>query len=518
MNKGERYMNLTYAYISINILALAMIVFALFITLPRWNKRGGRALSLVLIFIFIGSFCIFMESIVKTFEMKLLWRNISQIGLFLLPASSYNFIMEYLEEKKKFFIRMKLINFTFAIICVFLIFTNDYHHIMRLSVELISTQAGDAIRVHQTLVGKICVAFNTLMNLTAMIKLWIFLRTTSKNTRGQVRMVLIGFLIPIIYTYTKSALLKAIGIEIPIPLSFLIGIIFILWGMYRYDLMEISPIARDWVIDEINIGMIFANLDGEVVDANRFIYENIGKDSTEIKDFLQDKLEWYDAILCHKNRELEIQISVPESRVFNVKIHSLVKRNRSIGTVSLLTDITKEKEQQQNLLSRAEKDGMTHLFNREAFIEKMNKIFEKAMNDNNESFGAFQIIDIDYFKNINDKHGHQMGDKIICEVANILQNCSRDSDLVGRLGGDEFMMFFPGCQEEDIRKIVVRIQDSVQALNHKRQFENVKVSLSIGIYVGKSKTYTFEELYEEADKALYEAKEKGRNQAQYRVG
>ncbi len=510
-------MNLSYAYTSINVLALAMIILAFFATIPRWNKQGGRELSLVLIFIFIASFCIFIESIVSTFELKHLWRNISQIGLFLLPASSYNFIMSYTGEKNKFFCRMRMVNFVFAITCILLIFTNDWHHIMRVSVELKSTQVGDILRVNQTLIGKICVAFNTLMNLTAMIKLWVFLRTTSKNTRMQVRLVLIGFFVPFAYTYTKSALLKVISIEIPTPLSFLIGILLILWGMYRYDLMSISPIARDWVIDEINIGMIFSNQNGEVVDANRYIYENIGKDSAEIKVFLQDRPEWYEAILRCKNRELEFKISVPEIKIFNVKIHSLAKRNRSLGTVSLVTDITKEKDLQQQLVYRAEKDGMTQILNREAFIQKMNKIFEETRFENLESVGAFLIIDIDYFKHINDQYGHQMGDKIICEVASILRKCSRDSDLVGRLGGDEFMMFFPMCQEENVRKIVGRIQKSIQTYNGNAHMQQLKVTLSIGVHVGKVKTYTFEDFYEEADKALYHAKENGRNQAQYRI-
>lgn len=506
-------MNLSYAYISINILTLALIVLTFIATINRWEKRGGKELGLLIVFMFIGSACVFIESLSTSFESKLLWRNISQIGLFLLPASSYNFIMAYTDENNMFLKRMRLVNFLFAVICVMLIFTNNFHHIMRISVELSDSTAGMVIKVNQTLIGKVCVALNTLMNLVAMIKLWIFMRTTSKNTRSQVRMVLIGFLIPIIYTYTKSSILNSIGIEIPTPLSFLIGILFVLYGMYRYDFMSISPIARDWVIDEINVGMVFSNTNGEIVDTNRYVEDTFKNGIQELKLIIEKNEAWNEAILSNQDMEFDLTYESHDTKIFHIKVHKLKKSNKSLGTVSLINDITKEKSLQMQLIERAEKDSMTQILNRKAFEEKVNDKLNNKMGE--EEKCALLIIDIDYFKQINDRFGHHVGDKVIKDIVNIISNCSREEDLIGRLGGDEFTMFISKVTVEDVKKIVDRIQTSIGSFVFRAKDTEFKVTISIGASIQNKANYSFTELYREADKALYVAKEKGRNRVSY---
>ena len=86
-------MNSSYGFISINILALAMIALALFVLWGKNDKNAAKELMMVFTFIFLGSLFIFLEGINNTIEYKLLYRNLSQFGLFLLPAASYNFVM-----------------------------------------------------------------------------------------------------------------------------------------------------------------------------------------------------------------------------------------------------------------------------------------------------------------------------------------------------------------------------------------------------------------------------------------
>ena len=506
-------MNLSYAFVSINILALAMIVLTLIAIYGKKDKRGGKELGLVIVFIFIGSLCIFLENVSQTYEAKLLFRNLSQIGLFLLPSSSYNFIMVYTREENKIFNKMRYINFIFAIICVILIFTNNHHHIMRVSVELKELSSILVLKVNQTLFGKIAVTLNTLMNLIAMIKLWVFMRTTSKNTRKQVMLLLIGFLIPIIYTYSKSALFNIIGVEIPTPLSFLIGIIIMLIGMYRYDFMSISPIAREWVIDEINVGMIFTNESGEIVDINNFIKTNFSVDTNELSTKIKSCDEWYKAITENNDTELEYVNDDENTSVFLIKVHSLSKNKKHIGTISLLTDITIEKQYQNELIELAEKDSMTQLLNRSTFESKVNSLL--VSNTASDELCALIIIDIDHFKQINDQYGHQTGDKVIKDIVNIIRNHFRTDDLVGRLGGDEFMVFISNCSKKQINKIINRIQNSIKNYPFESEGIMFSVTLSIGISIPHSDSAKFSDIYKEADTALYEVKENGRNDYKY---
>ncbi len=503
-------MNFSYGYLSINIISLLFIIAGLISVVSIKSKKGSNELLIVMALILIGSFSIFMESLFSGYEKKLLWRNISQIGLFILPSGSYNFIMIYTRNKNRILGFLRCTNFIFSAFCVLLIFTNDFHHVMRISVDLVTNDGIPILKVSQTLLGKICVVINTLMSITAMIKLWFFLRSTSPNSRTQVRLVLIGFLIPIIFTYTRSAILTALGVFIPTPLSFMIGLFFILLGIYRYDLLALSPIARDWVIDEINIGMIFTNPDGEIVDINRYMLEIFNNSKDSVKLLMESNTGWKNAIQQNIENKLEVEWNCGFTRrIFLVRVHDLKKRNRSLGTVSLLTDITDDKLARENLIRRAETDSMTKILNRDSFRNKVSKMINE--NQDEGKYCSLFILDIDNFKLINDTYGHMTGDEVIWEVVRIINSTSRQNDFVGRLGGDEFIMFLFDSDKIICSMIAERINKSIENHEFRSEKRHFHTSLSIGIVNTVMMNLKFEELYDKADQALLEAKNQGKN-------
>ncbi len=505
-------MDQSYAYISANILSLVMIVLTMGIVYKRNESKGAQNLILVLCFILIGNFCTFMEGNVLTFEAKHLWRNLSQIGLFLLPSSIYAFTVVYTNEKSNFFRKLAFINFAFAAISVLLIFTNDFHHIMRISVELVEGSNGLVLKVHQTILGKIFVTINTLISLTSLIKIWIFMRTRSKNMRTQVKLVFIGFLIPIIYTYAKSAILSVTGFVVPGSTSFLIGIIIILIGMYKYDFMTLSPIARDWVIDEIKIGMLFFDPDGNIVDTNKSAKEIFAIENEEITKIIKTEYPIWHQILMKKEDttiEVTIETKLRGQRIYSITIHTLKDKMKSLGTVNLMQDITTEVHERSSLIDKSEKDSLTQIYNRKTFERKVNEIIKS--NDNKNIDYSLLVIDIDNFKTVNDTYGHKVGDDVIIEVVKLTNLLSREGDLVGRLGGDEFAVFLQNCDKSLNEKIANRIQESVRNHTFSADKNEINVSLSIGGITDCSSLIHFNDLYVLADKALYTAKESGRN-------
>lgn len=504
-------MKLSYAYISISIISLILILASFIITTKKANSKANKALRLVVFFIFIGSFFTLLEMVNNSYEGKLLFRNLSQIGLFLLPSASYNFIMIYTNTESKFLNKMRIVNFMFAITCVILIFTNDYHGIMRSDVIIVSTEYGLKLSVVQTVVGKICVSINTLMNVIAIIKLWIYKRITTKSTRTQVNLVLIGFLIPFLFTYIKTTLRNASGLEIPSSLSFLIGVICILVGIYRYDFMSISPLARDWVIDEIDIGMIFTNPDGEIVDVNSYAKKIFSEDMNRMKSIITENNIWKNALLYRENLSFEFPYNDDSKKTYKIKVHDLSKKQKPIGSVSLITDITIDKLHKEWLENKAQKDSLTKILNRESFELKVNEIIDSVSNI--DVFGALLIFDIDKFKYINDNYGHQIGDKIIIEVVNIISSICREEDLVGRLGGDEFAMFILDTSKEDVNQIIYRIQNRLDSHIFAKGEIDTKITLSIGIYIRSLNNCSFNDFYHKADQAMYKSKRNGRNRA-----
>lgn len=152
----------------------------------------------------------------------------------------------------------------------------------------------------------------------------------------------------------------------------------------------------------------------------------------------------------------------------------------------------------------SETDKLTGILNKEA-IERACR----AKIDNKE-IGALFVIDLDHFKEINDKMGHQEGDRILTMFAIKLSTCLRNGDLVGRFGGDEFIVYANGeIDRTNISHLAERINKV--ALGLTAENSPVQVSASIGISIYPEQGFTYDVLFKEADKAVYKVKEAGRN-------
>lgn len=148
----------------------------------------------------------------------------------------------------------------------------------------------------------------------------------------------------------------------------------------------------------------------------------------------------------------------------------------------------------------SQQDRMTKLYNAGHFREYAEKVTQ------NLSSGCLILIDIDYFKQVNDTYGHQKGDEVIQEVAHMVKHHFRQGDMVARLGGDEFVVFLENpCKKEDLEVKFRHLLDNLED----NQTE-IPVSLSIGGYIFNEPIH-YKELYDLADANLYAVKERGRN-------
>ena len=172
-------------------------------------------------------------------------------------------------------------------------------------------------------------------------------------------------------------------------------------------------------------------------------------------------------------------------------------------------NIDKRKREELVLLKQSQSDSLTNIYNKkstEIFIDEKLNTLEGCQT------GIFIIIDIDYFKKINDTYGHPFGDEVLIKISHILKNNFRDSDIIGRIGGDEFCIFLCGmrCKKyvEELCKFICCEIRSVTPPTNDFKF---KISCSIGITMCNGRKMNFDEVYREADIALYKTKEKGRD-------
>ncbi len=211
------------------------------------------------------------------------------------------------------------------------------------------------------------------------------------------------------------------------------------------------------------------------------------------------------------NLRCDIKIKSDDNESFYwMRIQSYIYKLEDDNSIHMFTyrkNIDEEKRRTKNLTEKAKKDPLTNLFNKITTEEEIDNIL---INSSDEMY-ALYIFDIDNFKGVNDTCGHAFGDKVIIEVANILQRLFRQGDIIGRIGGDEFIVFLPVIDEElAIRKA----QAIVSALNMDYTYENktCHVSASVGVVMSPEFGDDFETLYKNADTALYTAKNNGKNQ------
>ena len=180
---------------------------------------------------------------------------------------------------------------------------------------------------------------------------------------------------------------------------------------------------------------------------------------------------------------------------------------KDICAIISITDISKQKQREAELIEKAEKDQMTGLYNKIT----TEKLINEWIHSHENSLGTLMMIDIDNFKNVNDSFGHQYGDTILIKLAEDLKPMFRANDIVGRIGGDEFFIFLKDLYSEklisDKAKEVCRLFHNV----YKEKDVSCEISASIGIALFPKHGYTLDALYRNADTALYLSKEKGKN-------
>lgn len=171
----------------------------------------------------------------------------------------------------------------------------------------------------------------------------------------------------------------------------------------------------------------------------------------------------------------------------------------------LLRDIDAQKREELTRMDQLRMDTLTGALNRGTFVQAANAAFASPRAG---SLHALVMVDVDYFKCVNDRFGHSYGDRVLARISDLLRNALRADDLVGRIGGDEFALLLKNVASSDA---LIAKMDNLCAQLNQRISEDLSVSCSFGAATCPQDGACFEELYRKADAALYAAKEAGRN-------
>jgi len=243
-----------------------------------------------------------------------------------------------------------------------------------------------------------------------------------------------------------------------------------------------------------------------------------------------EELKWTDFLHYIVNSDYNIVLNAIEKAIkenleFNIKysiqldnqriIHVQTKGhiNNSVVTNPVITavtlDITQDVRNQEMIEKLAYYDSLTGVANRLLLKDRIKKALQQAKRNENKL--AIMFLDLDHFKLINDTLGHEIGDKLLIHVSKLLENLIRESDTLARIGGDEFVILFPIVNStNDVENIAKKILSTLQE-KHDIDGHKLFVTTSVGISMFPDNSKDVENLIKDADTAMYEAKNSGRN-------
>jgi diguanylate cyclase (GGDEF)-like protein len=425
------------------------------------------------------------------------------------------FIYQYVTGKSKRTLTYSLIGLT----CFYVILriTNPFHSMYHRSISFIDI--GPYKQIYQDYGA----GFGILVSIYCLILLYIFFNYSSRRNaypkifQPQISVSLYLMILFMAYTLVSALNLHLLNLRIFGHLCILSGLFFTAYT-YANNLFNIKPLARDNTFNHNTDGILVLSRDGIIVDLNQPLCTVLRKNWS---DMAGKPLKSAYPELALKMEELGLEPdNTVDSRQRNYRF-VFYSENRGFDTNISLThqfikvvmhDITPLLKTMKNTSQLASTDPLTGVYNRR-FSEGA---IQARMADEKfiHTSYCFIVFDIDHFKTINDQHGHQTGDDILRELTDIFRRSIRPSDIFGRYGGDEFILFLHNVNESQAWVILNRVHDRIN--HHSFQTENgrnIQTTISMGaILAAYAAQMDYQDVFFMADEALYQAKEKGRNQ------
>lgn len=189
------------------------------------------------------------------------------------------------------------------------------------------------------------------------------------------------------------------------------------------------------------------------------------------------------------------------------------EQNKRIWLEKAVAKRTKELQKlNEQLASLATRDSLTGILNRGSFFEAAQQLL--VLGQRQKSSGCLILLDLDHFKDVNDTYGHFIGDKVLMHFTMTMQSFLRKSDLVGRLGGEEFGIYLNNTKAAGALELANKLRKAIADSSLKIEGNSVTYTVSLGIELSAPEDKSIDELFKRADLKLYSAKNKGRNRVE----
>ena len=491
------------------------------VAILAWKKRNVR-ISGAVIFLAVSAmiycFGYMAELCSNTLEEIRFWLHIQSLGISYIPAAWIILAEKHTRVRIKNWETVKVILITLSTITLILSSTFDIHPYYYKSLTLNPQAPFPVAKIEPGIWYIVHNVYNNISALFANILYVIFWQRAEAQKKQQAFVFFISSFFP--WTMLLIYLSGGIpwGLD-PSPIAFIVPGVLYGWAIFSLDLFEVATMAKQMIYQRFIDGILIFGREGILLDFNPacvkiFPYlkrHHIGKngrllfkEQRKVLKFLESSSQEKEVVLLEDKSQYQIQ---------RIDLKENTKKQELVGYILVFQDITYYYNIVNDLQAEASRDSLTGILNRSKLTMEVGNLISKMQKEDSL---AVLMIDVDYFKKINDTYGHIIGDEVLKIFSKICQENLRHKDILGRYGGDEFIAVLPYTQIEEALLIAKRIRISVATKELEFDAEAcLQLTTSIGVAARKkAELLDLSSLIKQADKALYRAKAAGRNQVQ----
>jgi len=508
-------------------LIIAIIIF-------RRGVPGSLALCGVLLgsFIWSGAYAICWSLV--ALPAKVFWMQVMYLGVVTVPALFLVFTLQITHREKWLTARIFYLLCIEPVLLLLLIWFRIDLVFERIELDPQASLA--TLVLYRGPAFWINAAYSYMLTLLALIILGGSSLRANPFFRRQYLVILLGSMIPFAASLFRQFSYTVLANLDYAPLTFGISGVLYAYAVFRHQFMDLLPVARGHLIESMSDGVLVVDAQGRIVDINpamkNFLADNlstpIGRNISEVLDLwtynVEDLLDGFET-------RTELKLPHRPSRYLDLRVTPLYNdQNILKGRLIVFRDVTDRKEVekdlrramdrlqtqlieigmlQSQLREQAIRDALTNVFNRRYLEETLERELARA---EREVYPLCVIMmDLDYFKDVNDTYGHEAGDVVLKTLAETVKRQSRHGDFVCRYGGEEFVLVMPNIAIAIARERAEELHQVINSLNIRYGVFNLTTTISMGVAAYPEHGKTKEGLLRAADQAMYAAKNAGRN-------
>jgi diguanylate cyclase (GGDEF)-like protein len=471
---------------------------------------GRRAIGGTLLSAGGWAFCAAMDTMPIPHSAKLAVAGLAWAPILTVSASILLFCWQYVRgEHRRVPLIWQIPYWAMMVLTVGITLANDRLHLTYLSTEP-SSPGGPTIFVHGPWFF-VAVTYGYMLLVLAFATVIEAIRRSSGVHRRQYVGVALAMGLPwLVNLLNVFNLFRPFGVD-PTPISFLATGAIIAFLVKKERLFNLLPVARTVLVEAIPDPVLVIDLAFQVVDANAAAFAVIGLAEPIIGRRFTDIAALAALHGLADGQALPREVTLAGERRFEVTPVPLAFGGRQVGQLLLLRDLTRRAELGARLREEAMRDALTGLHNRRSLDDVARQLTLQA--DERGQPLAVIMADLDYFRRLNDHHGHQAGDRVLQAVGRFLTERVRQSDFIFRTGGEEILILLPAIDGDQALARIDGWRRDFAATEIDIGQGRVQSTFSAGVAVYPGHGATLDEVLVRADKALFRAKEGGRNRA-----